>query len=94
LRTKSALREWKARNPHKKLGNPNIASINKNRKYKARKFANNLINVVRPLRDRGMTFQQIANTLNDMQLTTPKGCKFYPSQVKNIMSQALVMEAV
>ena len=94
LRTKSALREWKARNPQKKLGNPNIASINKNRKYKARKFANNLINVVRPLRDRGMTFQQIANTLNDMQLTTPKGCKFYPSQVKNIMSQALVMEAV
>ena len=94
LRTKSALREWKARNPQKKLGNPNIASINKNRKYKARKFANNLINVVRPLRDRGMTFQQIANTLNDMQLTTPKGCKFYPSQVKNIMSQALVLEAV
>ena len=73
---------------------PNIASINKNRKYKARKFADGLINVVRPLRDRGMTYQQIANTLNDMKITTPKGCKFYPSQVKNVIGQIRVLEAV
>ena len=33
LRTKSALREWKAKNPNKKLGNPNIASINKNSSF-------------------------------------------------------------
>ena len=94
LRTKAALRVWKEKNPTKKLGNPNIASINKNRKYKARKFADGLINVVRPLRDRGMTYQQIANTLNDMKITTPKGCKFYPSQVKNVIGQIRVMEAV
>ena len=94
LRTRAALREWRLRNPDKKLGNPNIASINKTRKYKARKFANELINVVKPLRDRGMTYQQIANTLNDMKLTTPKGRKFYPSQVQNVIRQALVMEAV
>ena len=94
LRTKSALREWKVKNPNKKLGNPNIASINKNRKYKARKFADGISNVIMPLRKRGMTYQQIANTLNDMKMTTPKGCKFYPSQVKNVISQALVMEAV
>ena len=94
LRTRAALREWKAKNPNKKLGNPNIASINKNRKYKARKFADGMSNVIMPLRKRGMTYQQIANTLNDMKMTTPKGCKFYPSQVKNVISQALVMEAV
>lgn len=94
LRTKSALREWKAKNPNKKLGNPNIASINKKRKYKARQFASTISNVIVPLRNRGMTYQQIANTLNDMKMTTPKGCKFYPSQVKNVISQALVMEAV
>ena len=94
LRTRAALREWKAKNPNKKLGNPNIASINKNRKYKARQFVNGISNVIMPLRDRGMTYQQIANTLNDMKMTTPKGCKFYPSQVKNVISRSLVMEAV
>ena len=94
LRTRAALREWKAKNPNKKLGNPNIASINKNRKYKARQFVNGISNVIMPLRDRGMTYQQIANTLNDMKMTTPKGCKFYPSQVKNVISQTLVMETV
>ncbi len=94
LRTKSALREWKAKNPNKKLGNPNLAAMNKTRKYKARKFADGMSNVIMPLRKRGMTYQQIANTLNDMKMTTPKGCKFYPSQVKNVISQALVMEAV
>jgi len=94
LRTKSALREWKAKNPNKKLGNPNLAAMNKTRKYKARKFADGMSNVIMPLRKRGMTYQQIANTLNDMKMTTPKGCKFYPSQVKNVISQTLVMEAV
>ena len=94
LRTKAALREWKAKNPGRKLGNPNIASINKTRKYKARKFADGISNVIIPLRKRGMTYQQIANTLNDMQLTTPKGCKFYPSQVKNVIGQVRVMEAL
>ncbi len=89
LRTKSALREWKAKNPNKKLGNPNIASINKKRKYKARQFASTISTVIMPLRNRGMTYQQIANTLNDMKMTTPKGCKFYPSQVKNVISKAL-----
>ena len=94
LRTRAALREWKAKNPNKKLGNPNLAAMNKTRKYKARKFANGISNVIMPLRDRGMTYQQIANTLNDMKMTTPKGCKFYPSQVKNVISRSLVMEAV
>ena len=94
LRTKSALREWQVKNPNKKLGNPNIASINKKRKYKARKFADGMSNVIMPLRKRGMTYQQIANTLNDMKMTTPNGCKFYPSQVQNVIRQALVMEAV
>ncbi len=94
LRTKAALREWKAKNPGRKLGNPNIASINKKRKYKARKFADGISNVIIPLRKRGMTYQQIANTLNDMQLTTPKGCKFYPSQVKNVIGQVRLMEAL
>ena len=92
LRTRAALREWKAKNPNKKLGNPNIASINKNRKYKARKFADSLSNVVMPLRKSGMTYQQIANTLNDMKLTTAKGNKFYPSQVKNVIGLVRVTE--
>ena len=92
LRTKAALREWKVKNPDRKLGNPNIASINKKRKYKARKFADGISNVVMPLRKRGMTYQQIANTLNDMKLTTPKGNKFYPSQVKNVIGLVRVTE--
>ena len=92
LRTKAALKEWKVKNPDKKLGNPNIASINKKRKYKARKFADGISNVVMPLRKSGMTYQQIANTLNDMKLTTPKGNKFYPSSVKNVIGLVRVTE--
>ncbi len=91
IRTKASLREWKAKNPHKKLGNPNIAEINKKRKYKARKYASNVSHIILPLRKRGMTYQQIASTLNDMKVTTARGCKFYPSQVKNVIGQLRVM---
>jgi hypothetical protein len=45
-----------------------------------------------PLRKSGMTYQQIANTLNEMKLTTPKGNKFYPSQVKNVIGLVRVTE--
>ncbi len=94
LRTKSALREWKAKNPDKKLGNPNIASLNKNRKYKSRQFASSISNIIIPLRNRGMTYKQIASTLNDMKVKTPRGCKFHPSQVKNVIGQVRLQEAL
>ena len=94
IRTRSDLREWKEKNPDKKLGNPKIAEINKNRKYKARKFASNVSNIILPLRKQGMTYQQIATTLNDMKVTTARGCKFYPSQVKNVIGQLRVLGQV
>ena len=71
-----------------------VAEINKNRKYKARKFASNVSNIILPLRKQGLTYQQIATTLNDMKVTTARGCKFYPSQVKNVIGQLRVLGQV
>ena len=38
-----------------------------------------------PLRNHGSTYQQIADTLNEMELKTSKGCEFHPTQVKRII---------
>ena len=90
LRTKSALREWKAKNPHRKLGNPNLHEINKVRKHKSRKFNVKVANVILPLRKQGFTFKKIAEMLNEMKLSTAEGKEFHKSQVKRIVDRALV----
>ena len=91
LRTKAALREYKAKNPTKKLGNPRLHEINKVRKHKARTFNTTIANVILPLRNQGYTFQKIANTLNEMKLTTAEGRQFHKGQVKRIVDRAMVV---
>ena len=66
LRTRSALREWKVKNPHRKLGNPRLHEINKVRKHKSRKFNVKVANVILPLRKQGFTFKKIADMLNEI----------------------------
>jgi len=86
-RTKSAMAVAKARG--KKFGNPKIGAMNKIRKNKARKYAATVAPIAIPLREQGMTYQQIANTLNEMELKTASGSGFYPTQVKRIIDRVV-----
>ena len=88
IRTKSALREWKVKNPTRKLGNPKIAELNRTRTYEAKKFHSSVAPIVLPLREKGMTLQEIANTLNEMHLKTARGGCYFPVQVKRILDRS------
>lgn len=90
IRTKAALREYRAKNPHKKLGNPRIEELNKSRIRKSRQHSKTIGNIIVPLRREGFTYQKIANTLNDMRLKTPQGKAFHKAQVKRILDQEVV----
>ncbi len=84
-RTKAAMAVAKLKG--KKFGNPNIAKLNKERKRKARNFRSGVSPIVLPLRKKGMTYEQIAVTLNDMGLKTSRGNNFYAMQVKRIIDR-------
>ena len=84
-RTKAAMAVAKLKG--KKFGNPNIAQLNKERKRKARSFRSGVSPIVLPLRKKGMTYEQIAVTLNDMGLKTSRGNNFYAMQVKRIVDR-------
>jgi len=47
--------------------------------------------VILPLRNQGYTFQRIANTLNEMKITTAEGRQFHKGQVKRIVDRAMVV---
>tara|TARA_B100001094_G_scaffold326068_1_gene381540 strand:+ start:245 stop:1033 length:789 start_codon:yes stop_codon:yes gene_type:complete len=89
LRTKAALREWKVKNPHRKLGNPRISEINNRRSSIAKVHRSTITPVIQPLRKQGMTFKEIANTLNSMGLKTSRGNVYHPMQVKRILDKSL-----
>ena len=85
-RTKAAMAAAKARG--QVFGNPRLAEINRTRKHNARKHTQKIAPIVLPLRKKGMTFQQIADTLNEMGITTSKGGRYYRGQVKVIVDRA------
>jgi len=87
-RTKAALAAAKARGVV--LGNPKIAEINRGRKRTARKIANQYAPIVLPLRTKGLTYLEIAGTLNQMGIRTSRGHKFKPMSVKRIVDRASV----
>jgi len=72
-----------------KFGNPKIDELNKERKRKARVFRSGVSPIVLPLRNKGMTYEQIATTLNDMGMTTTRGNTFHAMQVKRIVDREL-----
>ena len=84
MRTKAALREWKVRNPHKTLGNPKLYELNQHKKRRTTKFDLRISPMIRTLRGEGMSYRRIAMTLNNMGEKTPKGCDYYPQQVRRI----------
>ena len=82
-RTRQALAVAKARGV--KLGTAgarNIKKANDARKEAANAFASQLEPLVRPLRESGKTFQQIADILNHMGIKTPQGKSFAPKTVQ------------
>lgn len=85
-RTKAAMAVAKSRGV--KFGNPKLAELNRQRKSRASKYNCEVAPIILPLRNRGMTLQQIADTLNDMGLKTAGGCNFYPTQVKRVLTRA------
>ena len=85
-RTKAAMAAAKARG--QVFGNPRLAEINRTRQRNASKHTQKIAPIVLPLRKKGMTFQQIADTLNEMGITTSKGGRYYRSQVKVIVDRA------
>lgn len=84
-RTKAAMAAAKARG--QRFGNPKLIELNKTRKRASRAFASGVSHLVLPLRNQGMTYQQIADTLNSMGQKTAKGCSFHPIQVKRILDR-------
>ena len=85
-RTKAAMASAKKRGV--KFGNPKLAELNRTRKRQANKTTNAISPIVLPLRQRGMTLQEIANTLNDMGIRTALGKNFFPAQVKRVIERA------
>jgi DNA invertase Pin-like site-specific DNA recombinase len=87
-RTRSAMASAKARGV--KFGNPKLAELNRSRKNQAKKAANSIAPIVLPLRQKGMTLQEIADTLNSMGIKTATGKNFFPTQVKRVIERRLV----
>ena len=87
-RTRSAMASAKARGV--KFGNPKLAELNRTRKNQAKKAANSIAQIVLPLRQKGMTLQEIADTLNSMGIRTATGKNFFPTQVKRVIERSLV----
>ena len=85
IRTKSAMAAAKARG--QRFGNPKLAELNRTRIRQSNRFNKSVAPIVLPLRERGMTFQQIADTLNQMQVKTSRGCQYNPTQVKRVVDR-------
>ena len=81
-RTRQALAIAKSRGV--KLGTAgarNIKKANDAKKRSADAFAKQIKPLVQPLREAGKTYQQIADILNHMGMTTPQGKPFHPASV-------------
>ena len=86
-RTKAAMAAAKARG--QRFGNPKLAELNRTRVRQANKFKSTVAPIVLPLRQRGMTYQQIADTLNEMNVKTSRGCNYSPMQVKRVVDRCV-----
>tara|TARA_B100001094_G_C18052781_1_gene730920 strand:+ start:300 stop:965 length:666 start_codon:yes stop_codon:yes gene_type:complete len=84
-RTKAAMAAAKARG--QRFGNPKLAELNRTRIRQSNRFNKSVAPIVLPLRHRGMTFQQIADTLNEMEVKTTRGCNYSPMQVKRVVDR-------
>ena len=89
VRTKGALKAAKARGT--KLGNPNLAAARKNAvkvvKQGADEFAAKVVPYIQILRDRGLSLEAIANSLNEMELKTRRDGNWYAATVSRYINR-------
>ena len=87
LRTKAALAEAKARGV--KLGGERDATMKRNEavKAQAQRGAENVAGIVLPLRAKGETLRQIAETLNKSGVPTARGGRWQASQVQRVIKR-------
>jgi len=85
-RTRAALAAAKARGV--KLGNPNLAEMNRTRKNQARVFADQHCNLIWTLRNGGKTLREICSVMNDSGIKTSKGGVFHPVQITRILRRS------
>lgn len=88
LRTKAALAEVKANGC--KLGGlrDRTNRRNKVKSQNADKYATDMWRIICPMLERGLSFRQVANFLNNSQTRTCTGKCFYPQTIKNIVQRA------
>ena len=84
-RTKKAMQIAKERGVV--FGNPKLAELNRTRIRGANTFNATVAPIVLPLRNQGLTLQQIAITLNEMSIKTSRGCSYSPMQVKRVLDR-------
>ncbi len=86
-RTKAALAEAKKRG--KKLGGLRDKTMKRNQalKKQADQRAKKLEGLVIPLRDQGASLQIIASALNEANISTPRGGKWYPNSVSRLLTR-------
>lgn len=86
-RTKSALREAKARGV--KLGGLRDSTLKRNqvRQAKAVSQAKSLESIVKPLRKQGMRVAHITEALNQANITAPRGGKWSSVQVSRVLTR-------
>ena len=89
-RTKAALAEAKKRG--KKLGSTmdagRRATAAANRSAKADENAAKVVGTISSLRAGGSTLQRVADQLNNMGVTTPRGKQWTPAAVRNAQARA------
>ena len=71
-----------------RLGNPQLAEINRTRKRAAQHFADQHSNLIWSLRNKCRTLREICEVLNDAGITTAKGGVFHPIQVSRILRRS------
>jgi DNA invertase Pin-like site-specific DNA recombinase len=86
-RTIAALREAKARGV--KLGGLRDKTMQRNivRQTQALDFALKLSAIVSPLREQGKTYLEIGDALNEAGISTARGGKWQPTQVKRVLER-------
>jgi len=87
LRTRAALAPLRGTGKLGSAGRGNIAAANAGARVVADAYAARVMDTIRPLRQAGLTLQQIANTLNTTKVATTKGGRWYPTTVSNILKR-------
>jgi DNA invertase Pin-like site-specific DNA recombinase len=90
-RTKESLQAKRVRDPNWRPGTNNLTNIGRDKAKKtisinAREDINvrHAFHFIKPLKEKGFSYQQIADKLNNEGYKTRKNCKFNPIQVLNI----------